>query len=61
MTLDFCYYVPTRILFGCGKVEELGSTAYLPGSKALVVIGASGAMRRHGYLERVVTLLERNG
>jgi alcohol dehydrogenase len=60
MNLNFSYYMPTRILFGCGKLNELGTTPYLPGKKALVVIGASGAMRRHGYLDRVVKLLKDN-
>ncbi len=61
MKLDFAYYMPTRILFGCGKLKELASTPYLPGKRALVVIGASGAMRKHGYLERVAGYLGDNG
>jgi len=61
MNLNFSYYMPTRILFGCGKLNKLGTTPYLPGKKALVVIGASGAMKKHGYLDRVVKLLEENG
>ena len=61
MNLDFNYYMPTRILFGCGKLKELGTTPFLPGKKVLVVIGASGAMRKLGYLDRVVGLLRDNG
>jgi alcohol dehydrogenase len=61
MNMSFSYHVPTRILFGCGKLNELKTTPYLPGRKALVVIGASGAMRKHGYLDRVLTLLKENG
>ncbi|MEA3227353.1 MAG: iron-containing alcohol dehydrogenase, partial [Planctomycetota bacterium] len=61
MNLDFSFYVPTRILFGCGKLSELKTTLYLPGKKALVVIGASGAMRKHGYLDRVLKYLGENG
>lgn len=61
MNLDFSYYVPTRILFGCGKLSELKVTPHLPGKKALIVIGASGAMRKHGYLDRVVEDLQENG
>lgn len=61
MDLDFSYYMPTRILFGCGKLGELGTTEYLPGKKALVVIGASGAMRKHGYLDRALGYLRDNG
>ena len=61
MNLNFSYYMPTRILFGCGKLNELGTTPYLPGKKALVVIGASGAMKKHGYLDRATKLLKDNG
>ncbi|MBN2313901.1 MAG: iron-containing alcohol dehydrogenase [Sedimentisphaerales bacterium] len=61
MNLNFSYYMPTRILFGCGKLNELGTTPYLPGKKALVVIGASGAMKKLGYLDRVIKLLKDNG
>jgi alcohol dehydrogenase len=61
MNLNFSYYMPTRILFGCGKLQELGTTPFLPGKKALIVIGASGAMRKHGYLDKVVGHLKNNG
>jgi alcohol dehydrogenase len=61
MNLDFSYYMPTRIIFGCGKLSELKTTPYLPGKKALVVIGESGAMRKHGYLDRVIKYLKENG
>ncbi|MBN2131088.1 MAG: iron-containing alcohol dehydrogenase [Sedimentisphaerales bacterium] len=60
MNLDFSYYMPTRILFGCGKLKELSTTPFLPGKKALIVIGASGAMRKHGYLDRVTEYLKAN-
>ncbi|MCX5643359.1 MAG: iron-containing alcohol dehydrogenase [Phycisphaerae bacterium] len=61
MNLNFSYYMPTRILFGCGKLKELGTTPFLPGKKALIVIGASGAMRKQGYLDRVIGCLKDNG
>ncbi len=61
MKSDFTYYMPTRILFGCGKLAELGTTPYLPGGKALIVIGESGIMRKLGYLDRVVDYLKKNG
>ncbi|MHC4643542.1 MAG: iron-containing alcohol dehydrogenase, partial [Planctomycetota bacterium] len=60
MNLDFSYFMPTRIIFGCGKLNELKTTPYLPGKKALIVIGASGAMRKHGYLDKVIGYLKEN-
>lgn len=61
MNLNFNYYMPTRILFGCGKLQELATTPFLPGKKALVVIGASGAMKKQGYLDKVLGHLKANG
>jgi alcohol dehydrogenase len=61
MNLNFSYYMPTRIIFGCGKLSVLKTTPYLPGKKALVVIGESGAMRKYGYLDRVLKYLKENG
>lgn len=60
MSLAFSYYMPTRILFGVGRLKELAAVP-LPGRKALVVIGAAGAMRENGYLDRVAEYLRRNG
>lgn len=61
MNLNFALYMPSRILFGCGKLKELGTTPFLPGKKALIVIGTSGAMRKQGYLRTVMNLLKANG
>src|SRR3989339_432383 len=61
MNLNFAFYMPARVLFGCGKLKELGTTPFLPGKKALIVIGASGAMRKQGYLDTVINLLRNNG
>jgi alcohol dehydrogenase len=60
MNRSFSYYLPTRIIFGPGKLSELAETPHLPGKKALIVIGASGAMKKHGYLDRVAGYLTQN-
>lgn len=58
--LNFQYFMPTRILFGPDTLDQLGDTPYLPrGSKAMVVIGESGAMIKAGYLSRVQSLLSK--
>lgn len=55
----FDYHIPTRILFGPGKLDDLGSTP-LPGKKALIVITNGTAMITNGYLGRVQGLLKKN-
>jgi alcohol dehydrogenase len=57
--MNFEYYIPTKILFGPGKLNEL-SRVKLPGRKALIVISSGKSMRKYGYLDRVVSLLKQN-
>ncbi|UZP69099.1 iron-containing alcohol dehydrogenase [Desulfovibrio mangrovi] len=59
--INFLFHMPTRIIFGPGKLKELGTTPYLPGKKALLVISAGGSMVAHGYMQLVQTLLAQNG
>ena len=50
--MQFCYYIPTRILFGKGQLSHLHEQA-LPGKKALIVVSSGTSMKRLGYLKRV--------
>ncbi|OEU71363.1 MAG: alcohol dehydrogenase [Desulfovibrio sp. S3730MH75] len=56
--LNFQFFIPTRLIFGPGKLAELGTITTLPkGDKALIVIGESGAMVSNGYLDKVQAAL----
>ncbi len=55
--MNFDYYIPTKILFGAGKLNQLAEEK-LPGTKALVVISCGTSMRKHGYLDRLLELLK---
>ncbi len=57
---SFNYYIPCKILFGCGKLDEL-ATIPLPGKKALICITADQVMKKMGYLDRVIDLFRKNG
>lgn len=59
--LDFTYYMPTRVLFGAGKLAEIETTPFLPGSKALIVTSSGGSMQRSGVLARLQRHLENRG
>ncbi|WP_434655241.1 iron-containing alcohol dehydrogenase [Thermoanaerobacterium thermosaccharolyticum] len=59
MKSNFTYFMPTEIIFGPGTLEKL-ATVRLPGKKALLVIGSGNSMRKHGYLDRVVSYLKQN-
>ena len=58
--MNFTYHIPTRVLFGPGSLNDLAKEK-LPGKKALVVISAGPAMKKHGYLDRVISLLKGAG
>jgi alcohol dehydrogenase len=45
--MNFDYHIPTKILFGAGKLNQLGEEP-LPGKKALIVISNGTSMRKHG-------------
>lgn len=58
--MNFNYYIPTKILFGPGKLNELRSET-LPGKKALIVISSGNSMKKNGYLDRIENILENKG
>lgn len=58
--MHFNYYMPTRVIFGRGRLKELAQ-AELPGKKALIVITGGNSMRKFGYLDKVQALLRENG
>lgn len=50
--LNFNLFTPTKLLFGCGKLDELGDQT-LPGRKALLLISNGKSVRTTGTLDRV--------
>ncbi|MCI6537470.1 hypothetical protein [uncultured Eubacterium sp.] len=45
---NFNFYMPTKVLFGPGKLSELHSEQ-LPGKKALIAIGGQ-SVKKYDYL-----------
>ncbi len=60
MKNNFTYFIPTRILFGKGELNNLHKQC-LPGKKALIVITSGKSMKANGYLERVEEQLSKAG
>lgn len=58
--MSFQMYVPTRIIFGAGVLNQLGSQK-MPGKKALVVISNGRSTKDNGYLDRVLSELKSAG
>ena len=56
--MNFKYYIPTRILFGTGSLQQLGDQE-LPGKKAMIVTTHGQSVKKYGYLDRVIEQLEK--
>lgn len=60
MNMNFNFNNPTNLIFGAGKLEELGNQL-LPGKKALLLISSGNSVKKYGTLERVQKQLEKAG
>ena len=49
IAMKFDYYMPSRLLFGAGKLQELHKHK-LPGTKALIVMTGGKSLRANGSL-----------
>lgn len=58
--MNFNYNLPVNLLFGRGRLNELGSQTAAYGKRALLVSGGSSA-KRSGLLDRAVGLLQASG
>ncbi|SCH32214.1 1%2C3-propanediol dehydrogenase [uncultured Ruminococcus sp.] len=58
--MNFDFYNPTHLLFGRGKLNELGHQL-LPGKKAMVLISNGNSTKANGSLYRTLDQLEKAG
>lgn len=58
--MSYQFFIPTRTLFGAGKLNEL-HTQTMPGKKAMVVISNGKSMKETGTLYRVLKELKQAG
>jgi len=58
--MSFMMYIPTRILFGQGQLNNL-HTRKMPGKKAMIVISNGKSTRSNGYLARTEDQLKQAG
>ena len=50
--MSFNVYIPTRVLFGAGQLDNLGKQE-LPGKRAMLAISNGKSTKENGYLDRV--------
>ena len=60
MNMNFDFNNPTRILFGSGKLDELGNQS-MPGKKALLLMSGGRSAKISGAYDRTVAQLRKAG
>ena len=55
--MDFLYNLPVNLIFGNGKISEVGNVVSKYGKKALIVTG-TGSTKKSGLLDKTIALLE---
>ena len=60
MNMNFDFNNPTRILFGSGKLDELGSQP-MPGKKALLLMSGGKSAKVSGAYDRTLEQMEKAG
>ena len=60
MNMNFDFNNPTRILFGSGKLDELGSQP-MPGKKALLLMSGGRSAKVSGAYDRTLKQMEKAG
>ena len=58
--MNFNYYLPVNVIFGCKKTEEAGNITKAYGKKALIVTGKSSA-KKSGLYDKVKDSLKEAG
>ena len=58
--MEFQYYLPVNLLFGCKKADLLGTEVKKYGTRALLVTG-KGSTKKTGLLDRSIQRLEEAG
>ncbi len=58
--MNYHFYVPTRVFFGAGELNNL-HTLKMPGKKALLVISNGTSVRKNGALARTEEQLKKAG
>ena len=57
---NFNFYMPTKVLFGAGKLSELHAEQ-LPGKKALIATTNGQSVKKYGYLASLEKELDKAG
>ena len=60
MIKNFDYFVPVKVIFGAGRLEETGTYVSQYGKKALIVT-TGPFFKEIGLVDRIIKILEKSG
>ncbi len=58
--MEFTFYNPTKIIFGKGKIAEIGAELKARGAKKVLLIAGKGSIKKNGVYEQAVASLTFN-
>ncbi|WP_026291321.1 iron-containing alcohol dehydrogenase [Coprothermobacter platensis] len=58
---NFTFSNPTRLLFGVGRIQEIGKEIKKEGCKKILLVAGGGSIKKNGVYDTVATSLRENG
>ncbi len=58
---DFKFHNPTKVIFGRGKISEIGKELKRDGIKKVLMVAGKGSIKRNGVYEQTIESLKNNG
>jgi len=59
--INFTFYTPTRVLFGVGRIKEIGSEIRKANVKKVLLVAGGGSIKKNGVYDTVIASLQEQG
>jgi len=59
--INFTFYTPTRVLFGVGRIKEIGSEIKKSNVKKVLLVAGGGSIKKNGVYDSVIASLQEQG
>ena len=59
--INFTFYTPTRVLFGVGRIKEIGSEIKKSNVKKVLLVAGGGSIKKNGVYDTVIASLQEQG
>jgi len=59
--INFTFYTPTRVLFGVGRIKEIGSEIKKSNVKKVLLVAGGGSIKKNGVYDTIIASLQEQG